>query len=120
MITEIRQFISKNMQASICMVIFFCKSKLNFNSVFAFLFPEFIKCRSVILFTSACRFIKYHLMSFLIVPKIAGTLSSCYPIIFSLQRSHPNEMLTGLRYFERPIKGSNGSLTKVTVEIIFA
>ena len=30
-----------------------------------------------------------------------------------MQRSHPNEMLTGLRYFERPIKGSNGSMTKV-------
>ncbi|CAH1800796.1 unnamed protein product, partial [Owenia fusiformis] len=28
------------------------------------------------------------------------------------QRSHPNEMLTGLRYFERPIKGANGTLTK--------
>ncbi|XP_052234478.1 uncharacterized protein LOC127847015 [Dreissena polymorpha] len=28
------------------------------------------------------------------------------------QRSHPNEMLTGLRYFERPIKGENGTLTK--------
>lgn len=28
------------------------------------------------------------------------------------QRSHPNEMLTGLRYFERPIKGDNGTLSK--------
>ncbi|KAL4223534.1 hypothetical protein ACF0H5_017005 [Mactra antiquata] len=28
------------------------------------------------------------------------------------QRSHPNEMLTGLRYFERPIKGDNGNFTK--------
>jgi len=31
------------------------------------------------------------------------------------QKSHPNEMLTGLRYFERPIKGDNGTLTKVRV-----
>ncbi|XP_060578202.1 uncharacterized protein LOC132735281 [Ruditapes philippinarum] len=28
------------------------------------------------------------------------------------QRSHPNEMLTGLKYFERSIKGDNGSFTK--------
>lgn len=28
------------------------------------------------------------------------------------QRSHPNEMLTGLRYFERSIKGENGTLIK--------
>ncbi|XP_046355984.1 serine/threonine-protein phosphatase with EF-hands pef-1-like isoform X1 [Haliotis rufescens] len=28
------------------------------------------------------------------------------------QRSHPNEMLTGLRYFERAIKGENGGLPK--------
>ncbi|XP_064612547.1 LOW QUALITY PROTEIN: uncharacterized protein LOC135476448 [Liolophura sinensis] len=28
------------------------------------------------------------------------------------QRSHPNEMLTGLRYFERGIRGENGVLTK--------
>jgi diadenosine tetraphosphatase ApaH/serine/threonine PP2A family protein phosphatase len=28
------------------------------------------------------------------------------------QRSHPNEMLTGLRYFERAVKGTNGSITK--------
>ena len=31
------------------------------------------------------------------------------------QRSHPNEMLTGLRYFERANKGDNGNLTKVSV-----
>ena len=36
------------------------------------------------------------------------------PLIF-FQRSHPNEMLTGLRYFERPIRGSDGNLTKVSV-----
>ncbi|XP_063395930.1 uncharacterized protein LOC134680697 isoform X2 [Mytilus trossulus] len=28
------------------------------------------------------------------------------------QRSHPNEMLTGLRYFERALKGDNGSPAK--------
>ena len=28
------------------------------------------------------------------------------------QRSHPNEMLTGLRYFERAIKGTNGGVAK--------
>ncbi|XP_033747393.1 uncharacterized protein LOC117332550 [Pecten maximus] len=28
------------------------------------------------------------------------------------QRSHPNEMLTGLRYFERSIKGDNGNQAK--------
>ncbi|XP_005096992.1 uncharacterized protein LOC101848881 isoform X2 [Aplysia californica] len=28
------------------------------------------------------------------------------------QRSHPNEMLTGLRYFERPTKGDNGANPK--------
>ncbi|KAK3587623.1 hypothetical protein CHS0354_032831 [Potamilus streckersoni] len=28
------------------------------------------------------------------------------------QRSHSNEMLTGLRYFERPIKGDNGNISK--------
>ncbi|XP_052800806.1 uncharacterized protein LOC128231722 isoform X2 [Mya arenaria] len=32
------------------------------------------------------------------------------------QRSHPNEMLTGLRYFERSIKGDNGTLTKNVFE----
>lgn len=31
------------------------------------------------------------------------------------QRSHPNEMLTGLRYFERGIRGENGTLTKVNL-----
>ena len=31
------------------------------------------------------------------------------------QRSHPNEMLTGLKYFERSIKGDNGSFTKVCI-----
>ena len=29
------------------------------------------------------------------------------------QRSHPNEMLTGLRYFERANKGDNGTISKV-------
>ena len=29
------------------------------------------------------------------------------------QRSHPNEMLTGLRYFERANKGDNGTICKV-------
>ncbi|WAR03613.1 PP12-like protein [Mya arenaria] len=32
------------------------------------------------------------------------------------ERSHPNEMLTGLRYFERSIKGDNGTLTKNVFE----
>ncbi|ELU04421.1 hypothetical protein CAPTEDRAFT_110040, partial [Capitella teleta] len=32
------------------------------------------------------------------------------------QRSHPNEMLTGLRYFERGIKAQNGAPSKVSVE----
>ena len=31
-----------------------------------------------------------------------------------LQRSHPNEMLTGLRYFERVSKGDNGANPKVS------
>lgn len=35
------------------------------------------------------------------------------------QRSHPNEMLTGLRYFERSIKGDNGTLTKVNIMYIY-
>jgi hypothetical protein len=29
------------------------------------------------------------------------------------QRSHPSEMLPGLKYFEGSIKGDNGSFTKV-------
>uniref|UniRef100_A0A2C9JU28 Serine/threonine-protein phosphatase n=1 Tax=Biomphalaria glabrata TaxID=6526 RepID=A0A2C9JU28_BIOGL len=32
------------------------------------------------------------------------------------QRSHPNEMLTGLRYFERPAKGDNGTIAKQAFE----
>lgn len=32
------------------------------------------------------------------------------------QRSHPNEMLTGLRYFERPLKGDNGSPAKLAFD----
>lgn len=32
------------------------------------------------------------------------------------QRSHPNEMLTGLRYFERATKGDNGSSAKPAFE----
>jgi hypothetical protein len=31
-----------------------------------------------------------------------------------LQHSHANELLNGLRYFERKIKGTNGSLSKVS------
>ena len=35
------------------------------------------------------------------------------------QRSHPNEMLTGLRYFERANKGDNGTISKVKKALFY-
>ena len=47
---------------------------------------------------------------------LMGRITSCYIfgyMWFYFQKSHPNEMLTGLRYFERAIKGDNGGPAKV-------
>ena len=44
-------------------------------------------------------------------------LERCLAVDLSIdfsQRSHPNEMLTGLRYFERVSKGDNGGIQKVS------
>ena len=45
-----------------------------------------------------------------------GLICFCFSpatVLYRLQNSHANEMIAGLHYFERKIKGPSGSLTKV-------